>query len=259
MATRDDGQLAASITSIYRYPVKGLSPQALRQVRLAAGETIPFDRIYAIENGPGPFDPDRPEHLPKIHFCTLMRHEQLAKLKTEFDTATHTLSLWHNGALAARGDLRVSQGRHAIANFIAGYMAQALRGTPRVVSAAGHSFSDIAPKCLHIVNMRSVAALETLLGAGINPLRFRPNLILDGLPEWAEFDLIGKTFQAGSATFEVFKRTERCTATNVDPVTGARDMKIPSFLSRTLGHADFGVYARVVDGGHIAIGDQVTL
>ena len=44
------------IQSIYRYPVKGLSPQALPRVRLATGETLPCDRLYAIENGPLGFD-----------------------------------------------------------------------------------------------------------------------------------------------------------------------------------------------------------
>ena len=42
----------AIIHSIYRYPVKGLSPEALPRIALAPGETVPGDRLYAIENGP---------------------------------------------------------------------------------------------------------------------------------------------------------------------------------------------------------------
>jgi uncharacterized protein YcbX len=49
--------LPAEITGIYRYPVKGLSPERLSRVVLAAGRTLPADRRYAIENGPSPFDP----------------------------------------------------------------------------------------------------------------------------------------------------------------------------------------------------------
>ena len=44
-------------SALYRYPVKGLTPEPLERVRLTAGETLPFDRAYAIENGPGRFDP----------------------------------------------------------------------------------------------------------------------------------------------------------------------------------------------------------
>ena len=259
MATTNGALPAATVEALYRYPVKGLSPQVLAGVTLRAGETIPFDRMYAIENGPCPFDPGSPTHLPKNHFFMLMRHEQLAALQTEFDTASHALAIWQSGSLAARGHLREPSGRATIEGFIAHYMAEKLRGAPRIVSSGGHNFTDIAQKCLHIVNRRSVLALETLLSAPINALRFRPNMILDGLPAWSELDLIGQTLTAGDAKLEIFKRTERCAATNVDPETGARDMKLPPFLSRMLGHASFGVYARVVAGGDIAVGDRVSV
>ena len=46
------------VSAIYRYPIKGLTPERLDGVTLAPGETLPFDRAYAIENGPGRFDPE---------------------------------------------------------------------------------------------------------------------------------------------------------------------------------------------------------
>ena len=74
------------IVSIYRYPVKGLSPEPLASVRVAAGETLPFDRAWAIENGPSKFDPAAPRHLPKIAFLMLMRNERLAALADRAST-----------------------------------------------------------------------------------------------------------------------------------------------------------------------------
>ena len=47
----------AQIASLYRYPVKGLSPEPLASVALETGQTLPADRRYAIENGPSGFDP----------------------------------------------------------------------------------------------------------------------------------------------------------------------------------------------------------
>ena len=64
---------------------------------------------------------------------------------------------------------------------------------------------------------------------------------------------------SGPCKLEVFKRTERCAATNVDPETGKRDMAIPAALQRAWGHSDFGVYARVISDGMIAVGDPVTV
>ena len=72
---------------------------------LLAGGTAPFDRAYAIENGPGRFDPEHPAHLPKINFLMLMRNERLATLETHFDDATETLTIWRAGKQVARGDL----------------------------------------------------------------------------------------------------------------------------------------------------------
>jgi uncharacterized protein len=48
----------AKVTALYRYPVKGMTPEALPRVEFEAGATMPFDRAYAIENGAGRFDPE---------------------------------------------------------------------------------------------------------------------------------------------------------------------------------------------------------
>jgi len=55
----------------------------------------------------------------------------------------------------------------------------------------------------------------------------------------------------------VTKRIVRCAAVNVDPETAVRDLDIPPTLMRRLGHADCGIYAEVITGGAIAIGDAI--
>src|SRR5882757_7258983 len=59
---------SAEITDIYRYPVKGLSPEPLPRVALASGRTLPADRRYAIENGPSGFDAATPKWMSKAYF-----------------------------------------------------------------------------------------------------------------------------------------------------------------------------------------------
>jgi uncharacterized protein YcbX len=127
-----------------------------------------------------------------------------------------------------------------------------------VLHAPGHSFSDVAKKVVSIINLASVAALENVIAAPVNPLRFRGNLYVDDWPAWREFDLLGREISlAGGARLKVIKRIVRCAATNVDPETGLRDLSIPDTLMRSFGHADCGVYAEVVAGGEAAIGDAV--
>jgi MOSC domain-containing protein len=248
---------SARVTALYRYPVKGLTAQPLERVALDAGETIAFDRAWAIENGPGRFDPDAPKHLPKVAFLMLMRDERLAALAAEFDEETTTLTLRRDGRQVARGNLSTRIGCQMIEQFISAYMKESLRGPPKIVSAAGHSFSDVAAKCLHIVNLASVRALERVAGRTIDPLRFRPNVVIDSDEPWAEFEWLDKTLKIGGARLEVIDRTQRCAATNVDPATAARDMAIPAILERSQGHSNFGVYARVTAAGEIAVADEV--
>lgn len=245
------------IAAIYRYPVKGMTPERLEKVAVAAGQTLPFDRAYAIENGGPRFDPEAPAHLPKINFLMLMRDERLAALDARFDEADRTLTIHRAGKQVARGALETKLGRQMIEQFLAAYMQAELRGAPKVVSAPGHSFSDVAARCVHIVNLASVRDLERVTGKTIDPLRFRPNVVLDGLPAWQEFTWIGKRLTIGNVALDVFKRTQRCDATNVDPRTAARDMAIPSWLMRHFGHNDFGVYAMVATAGSLENGATV--
>src|SRR5258707_5543177 len=90
-----------TVAGLYRYPIKGLSPEALTRVALAAGETFPNDRAYAIENGRSKFDAAVPGWLPKASFLMLMRNERLAALATRFDDATATLTIRRGGAVVA--------------------------------------------------------------------------------------------------------------------------------------------------------------
>jgi uncharacterized protein len=248
----------AIVRTIYRYPVKGLSQEALARTTLMTGATVIGDRGYAIENGGSGFDPARPGYLPKQRFLMLMRNERLARLDARFDDAAQVLEIRDGDAEVARGDLRTREGRAAVEGFFATYCVDELRGPPRLLSAAGHSFSDVASKVVSIINLSSVAAVEDLVGRPVDPLRFRGNLYLEGWPAWHEFALIGQEIAIGrAARVRVVKRIPRCAATNVEPGTGIRDLDIPAALLRHFGHADCGVYAEVTAGGDIAAGDVV--
>jgi hypothetical protein len=265
----------ARITAIYRYPIKGLSPEPLARAALTPGKTIAGDRLYAIENGPSGFDPAAPSYLHKAHFLMLMKNERLAALRTAFDHDTHTLTIAAPGAPAdgARGELRTAEGRAAIERFFAGYCADELRGAPKVLHADGHSFSDVARKVVSIINLASLAALEATIGASLDPLRFRANLYVEGWPAWSELDLVGKELAVAPAPtgldsarsetpkvrLEVVKRIVRCAATNVDPQTGRRDREVSQSLLRSLGHGDCGIYAEVLSAGDITPGSAIEI
>jgi uncharacterized protein YcbX len=248
----------AKIKAIYRYPVKGLSPEPLARTVLSAGRTVPCDRLYAIENGPSGFDPDKPAYFPKQRFLMLMRNARLAELRTTFDETTHTLGVRAEGREAARGDLRTAKGRAAIERFFAQFCGSELRGRPKVLHAEGHSFSDVARKVVSIINLASVSEIETAAGAPVHPLRFRGNVYVEGWPAWHEFALLDREIAVGPrARLRIVKRIVRCAATEVDPDTGLRDLPVPRILMDSYGHADCGVYGEVIESGEIAVGDAI--
>ena len=249
--------MPAQITKLYRYPIKGLSAEPLDEVTLGIGQTFPADRRYAIENGPSGFDPKAPGWLPKSQFLMLMRNERLAGLQTHFDDHSHLLTIRKGGAVVAQGDLETAEGRAAIERFFTADFADDLKGPPKVLSSEGHSFSDVSRKVVSIINLASVAAVEGLVDWAVHPLRFRANVYVAGWPAWHEFELMDQTLAVGDVRLKVVKRIQRCAAVNVDPDTAARDLEIPSTLQRRLGHADCGIYAEVVAGGTLRIGDEI--
>ena len=245
------------ITGIYRYPVKGLSPEPLARAVLAPGQTLLADRRYAIENGPSGFDPTEPKWLPKPNFLMLQRDEWLAPLQTHFDDANHVLTIRQNGAVAAQGDLETPEGRAAIEQFFASRYSDEIKGPPKILTSPGHSFSDVARKVVSIINLASLRAIENMVGQPVHPLRFRANLYVEGWPAWHEFELVDRTLAIGDIRLKVVKRITRCAAVNVDPDTGARDLTIPQALMRRLGHNECGIYAEVIAGGTIGAGDTI--
>ena len=231
--------------------MKGLSPEPLTaDRRLSVRQTMPCDRMYAIENGPSGFDPAEPGYLPKQRFLMLMRNARLAELRTAFDEASHTLTIRSENREAARGDLRTPEGRAAIERFFAEFCADELRGPPKVLHAAGHSFSDVARKVVSIINLASVAALENAAGAPVHPLRFRGNLHVDGWPAWHEFDLlnaeiaIGPTRAAEGRQAHRALRRDRGGSRHRHPRSAD-----PAHADEDFRPTDCGVYAEVIEGG----------
>ncbi|BDV35048.1 MOSC domain-containing protein [Methylocystis iwaonis] len=249
------------LAQLYRYPVKGLSPEPLRAADLQTDGYFPCDRLFALENGPSGFDPAAPEHQPKIKFLMLMKNGALAGLATRYDEESGTLAISEGGREAVRANLRTSEGRAAIEAFLSAYVDEAqIRGPVKLLEAPdGFRFTDSKSGFVSLINLASVAEIEKAQGTRVDPLRFRGNLYIEGADAWAEAAWPGRTLKIGDATLSVLKMTDRCAATGVEPGTGRRDMDVVQTLRKNFGHVDCGVYARVEKGGRVAVGDALTL
>ena len=249
----------ATIAKIYRYPVKGLTGQSLDAISIPTGGTIPWDRAFAIENGESGFDPNQPKHLPKQRFLMLMRNEVLAKFSSIFDEDSKSLKIMEGTEQIVSASLSTPDGRKTIELALEKRLNNELRGSLKILHKTGFSFSDVSEKVVHLVNLNTVRELESTFGQTINPLRFRANIYVDGLPAWEEFEWIDRKFSNEDIELTGFDRTIRCAATEVDPDMGIRNLDLPQLLLQHYNHTDCGIYLKVTKGGKISLGSQLRL
>lgn len=245
------GQLA----QIARHPIKSHGRESLASVRLTAGEGVPFDRHWAVAHDGAKLVPG---WNPCVNFARGAKAPQLMAISARLDDATGTIVLTYpkKPDLTFRPD-----DADDLARFLdwVGPLNPPDRAQPAQIVTAGRAMTDTEYSSISLINLASNTALSGVMGKDLSPLRWRGNLMIDGLDPWAEFDWVGKTLQIGAAVFEVVERITRCRATMANPQTGLTDADTLGVLNTTYGHQDFGVYARVTKGGKICVGDAVRL
>ncbi|MBX2885604.1 MAG: MOSC domain-containing protein [Granulosicoccus sp.] len=256
--------MPATIETLTRFPVKGLSGQTLNSVQLKTGEGFPCDRKFGFARPNSGFDPDNPKPLPKTKFYMLARDAKLALLRTEYDEGSGILSI-SAPPISEQFDITAPVGQQKASEFIKTYLSLPDDETPQLFEASPHRFTDVSVhstelmNAVSIINLDSVAAFAAAIGQDVDARRFRGNIELSGLAPFSELDLVGRELLIGSARLKVVKRTRRCPATEVDLASGIRNIKTPKLLQEHYGHTDMGVYAEVLDDGIISSGDTVDL
>ena len=247
------------IEFLYRFPVKGLTAEALEEATVEPGGTIPWDRAFALAQGDSGFDPANPTWLPKANFMCLARNARVAKLAAFFEPGSGTLTVRSPDGTEVSANAMQPAGREQLSAFLAAYLGEEARGTPHFEYADGHSFCDVRGKVVSLINMASLHDLETKVGSRRHRRRFRANVWFSGEPAWGERDWIGMNIQMGGAVLKVIRNIPRCPATEVNPETAERDANPVAELTRLYGHKDLGVYAEVIDGGRFAVGDAIEI
>lgn len=245
------------VASIYRHPVKGLTPEQLASVRLEAGAYFPNDRKYAVEVGPSGFDPNNPKHISKQRFTVLARFPALARIKTQLNDATGMFHLGDAHGFGIDANLFTPEGRAAIERFLQAFLGEEASGPLRILeSPHGHRFMDHPQGFISVINLASVRAVAEAIGRPVDPLRFRANVYVDGLKAWAEDELVaGQTVLLGKAHLTMFKPIVRCVATHVDLDTGERDIDMVGMLREHFGRDTLGSYFSIAASGDVATGD----
>ncbi|PTW40830.1 MOSC domain-containing protein [Rhodovulum kholense] len=245
--------MTARLARIYRHPIKGHGAEALEAVDLEAGRTLPWDRTWAVAHEAS--RTDGTGWAPCAHFSRGAKAPQLMAIGARLDEAAGQVTLTHPD----RPDLTFSPDNEgaALIDWVRPLMPGDRAASTRIVRAPGRGMTDSAFPSISLLGLASLAALSDRVGQNLSPLRFRGNFWIEGLAPFAEFDWVGQKLRLGRAVIEVRERITRCLATAANPETGERDADTLGALQAGWGHKQFGVYAEVIEGGRVALGDAV--
>lgn len=240
------------VAGLWRHPVKSHGRERVAAVTLEPGAAFPFDRRWAVVHDAARYDGG---WAPCQMFQRGARIPALAGIWAELEEERGILTLRHRdlGEITFRPDDPQDAAR---------FIAWTRPLTPdtgtqptRLVTAGARGMTDSNFPSVSIMSTASHAAVERQLGRVLERERWRGNIWLEGTAPWAEFDWVGQRVRIGEALLDVVEPIQRCSHTQANPVTGARDADTLSALEAGWGHRDFGVYAVVIEGGRIKTGD----
>ncbi|MEM6373139.1 MAG: MOSC domain-containing protein [Pseudomonadota bacterium] len=247
------------VASLWRHPIKSHGREQIEAVTLIEGQTMPWDRVWAVTHEATKFNTSVPAWAHCRNFMIGSRTPGLVGIWASLDEDARRVTLRHTdlGEIAFCPD-----DADDVARFVSWVapLCPDTRGTPTgIVSAPGRGMTDSAVVSVSIMNMASHAAVADALGTPLELERWRGNIFLDGAPAWAELDWLGRDVRIGDAVLRVRERIKRCSVTNTNPVTGQRDRATLDALNAHFGHQDFGMNAEVVTSGLVKVGSPVEL
>lgn len=246
------------VGALWRHPIKAHGVEAVEAVTLRAGETMPWDRVWAIATEAARVAPGSTEWAPCPNFGRGAKSPELMAIRAEVDEAGGTVRLTHPRREAITVNPDDPEDAARLVAWVTPLTAPG-RALPAFVARALVGMTDSEYPSISILNPASLAALGAQVGKTLAMERFRGNVWLDGMEPFEEFALVGGTLRLGEAVLAVREPITRCVATHVDPETGVVDADLLGALQAGWGHKDFGVFAEVTGGGRVTVGDAAVV
>jgi len=259
-----------NLSQLHIYPVKSMRGLALSHTQISSSGAA-FDRIFMITEPDGTFITAR-VYPQMVLFTPALLHDGLylgapdgssATIRfADFTSAPAPTEVWGNHFTAQIAPEQIN-------NWLSGFFSRQVQLrwvgenlTRRVqqYEETPLSFADGFPYLL--TNEASLRDLQQRCPASVAMNQFRPNLVVTGIPAWAEDSW--QVIRIGGVTFDVVKPCSRCVFTTISPERGRRHpggeplATLQRFrTAQGTSDVDFGQNLIARHSGIIRLGDEV--
>ncbi|MGN7968103.1 MOSC domain-containing protein [Microbacterium sp. 22296] len=255
------------VDALYRYPVKGFTPEKRDTLVIQDDGRVRGDRalVFRFADALEPEDAT----FPKSRGLALMTFPTLARVRLSFDDTAHTLRLRVDD-LDVTADLS-DEGRARLSETVTAFLrttsdaklldAEGILPLGLIGDGVTARFQDRPRGFVSLHGSASVDDLDATVPAPVDDRRFRSNIVVSGTAPWAELTWQGRV-RIGEVVFDVQKPIERCAAITANPDTGVRDARLLRVLTTEFGQDEptLGILLLPTDGGGtIRVGDEITL
>ena len=252
------------VVALYRYPVKGFTPERCDRITVQHDGRIVGDRVLAFRFAQAalPEQRDGLDYWPKAQGLALQDFPALAALRLQFDPVERRVTILRDDTIMVSAELD-DAGRQrlvdAVTEFLLGTSeAKRLLRPGRLplelVGDGVHArFQDREQGYVSLHGRASVLALSSVIDrpagasddsgsdvapdAALDDRRFRSNVVIEGIGAWEELDWHGRV-RIGELEFRVAEPIVRCLATHANPETGKRDARVLTTLTQRVGQEE---------------------
>ncbi len=260
----------ARVAALFRYPVKGFTPEACESLTVRDEGRIAGDRVLGIRFANSRVADDA--WSKKHEFVALVNTPGLARLHLQFDHKALRLRMSLEGAVlvdAALDDNGRKQIAASVENYVLDLDENPLSRHPRrlplrvVGDGVTPRYQDNEAGQVTVHSRASLAAVAAAVGdPNLGERRFRSNIAVEGLEAWEEQSWVGRKVRIGQVNFDVIRPKVRCLATHANPDPGERDLPILTTLTSAFAQQQPTFAVAMVNsgaGGRIRVGDKVSV
>ncbi len=245
------------IAQLFRFPIKGLPGEPISSGAVCVGGGIRGDRGIAFTNGTVEILDGQWGNCHS--FTVLKNNKSLQKWRVSSVPPLITVSApTDNSGSSLTFDSSTREGVERLGDYLAEHLPTQGSVQRRAVTMSQGMF-DSQRSGISIINPRTVERLSAAGEIIMDPRRYRGNILVEGLPAFAEFGLIGKVLRIGEARIAISKSIERCSATSVNPESTDVDTNGPRLLATHFGHLHCGIYGTVLDPGVLEVGNEIDI